>query len=208
LRHLQRLQAAALAPLLVVQAMLVAHVASLCHCVINYFLFSSVLTQVLYQAACCVGLFNLKQYFLWLLYSGIGVVVSVCGLVQRLVWDEASLSGSDWWLLLLTIALHAVFAPTCVIMLLQTFFGLVHNNTKIEIWERHWAVVDAQRRGDPAYQYPYERGTALGNVIEVFGTNPLAWWVPVYTGLVNGLDYGVLVPVNSNAPPAKAIQTV
>jgi hypothetical protein len=60
----------------------------------------------------------------------------------------------------------------------------------------------------PPYQYPYDRGTSLGNVVEVFGTNPLAWWVPVYTGLVTGLDYGVLVPINSNAAAKATLQTV
>jgi hypothetical protein len=166
----------------------------------------ALLNRLFVQAASCVGLFNLKQYFLWLLYTCIGSVISMIGLAHRIFWDAAPLAAVDWWTWLLALAINVCFAPTCVIMLMQTFFGLIHNNTKIEIWERHWAVVDAQKRGDTPYQYPYERGTSLGNLVEVFGTNPLAWCLPVYTGLVTGLDYGVLVPISSAA--SKAPQTV
>lgn len=154
-------------------------------------------------AATAIGLRNLKQYLQFLFYCLVGFAISIVGIVARLFFSELALSGSDWALVAFSVVLWLVALPNVLILFLQSGAGLLQNNTKIEVWERHWAVSDAAKQ-NRAYKYPYDHGNGFTNAIEIFGTNPILWWLPVVSTTVDGLHYAPLVP----AAPAAARQTV
>jgi hypothetical protein len=144
-------------------------------------------------AAVPIGLRNHKQFVLFLGYSCGGLLVSIVSVVHRLFISELELTGDNWILVVFTVIVWLYTAPNLVILFLQAVVGLLQNNTKIEIWERHWANMDAAA-DKRAYTYPYDTGNAFANAIEIFGTNPLLWFVPVCTATVDGLQYPFLVP--------------
>eukprot|EP01114_Cavostelium_apophysatum_P013821 TRINITY_DN3439_c0_g1_i2.p1 TRINITY_DN3439_c0_g1~~TRINITY_DN3439_c0_g1_i2.p1 ORF type:complete len:165 (-),score=17.10 TRINITY_DN3439_c0_g1_i2:30-524(-) len=143
----------------------------------------------------CVGYRNHKLFVLFLFYSNLGILY--CELIYgiriwNLVHGQVPLSTIKESLAIIVnmLALAFVFFST-IILLGNQLFLVTKNTTKIELWTKHWATMDARDRGQK-YRYPYDHGV-VANLKEFFGESTLKWLVPTRRK-DDGLHYPELVP--------------
>jgi len=122
----------------------------------------------------CVGFHNYKFFLLFLFWVVIlAVVVAACLLMNTI--DFFSKGGSD--ILIVALFIIAIVFGFGLAMFAGTHFAYVFKNqTTIEALEK------SSRRKENIFNLG-----ARTNFLQVFGTNPWLWFVPVYTSLGNGL---------------------
>jgi len=144
----------------------------------------------------CVGLHNHKVFVMFLFYITIGM--SYCEFFFLYGTRVYRISeGIDSQVSLLEgtmIGLNIIILGFCILSTLILFVNqihlIAHNMTKIELWTKHWATMDAKDRGE-RYHYPYDLGL-WNNFRQFFGKSILLWFIPTITE-DSGLNFPELV---------------
>jgi hypothetical protein len=109
----------------------------------------------------CIGRRNIRQFALYLVAQTTALLV-----VAVQLWRAAGMTGSPlldltaWAILLAALGLGL---PASAVTLGRVVVDAAKAQTRVEVWERHWAHTDAARRG-VAFRWPYDKGSVLANL--------------------------------------------
>eukprot|EP01103_Thecamoeba_quadrilineata_P019788 TRINITY_DN8183_c0_g1_i1.p1 TRINITY_DN8183_c0_g1~~TRINITY_DN8183_c0_g1_i1.p1 ORF type:complete len:319 (-),score=9.97 TRINITY_DN8183_c0_g1_i1:37-993(-) len=154
----------------------------------------------------CVGWRNMKAFTLLCTYTSILCFYGVCVAIVFFCFShDFHKSVSDDIQVLVTFIL-GIFVGLLISSFIANHYYLIFSNTSsLEYWRERRAAAEAvgQNGQDfvsrwcpicaPSMEHPYDRGR-LYNISQVFGANPLLWWIP----FPNNVGDGVVWSTRSN----------
>eukprot|EP00020_Sapocribrum_chincoteaguense_P011879 CAMPEP_0170732416 /NCGR_PEP_ID=MMETSP0437-20130122/1544_1 /TAXON_ID=0 /ORGANISM="Sexangularia sp." /LENGTH=444 /DNA_ID=CAMNT_0011070659 /DNA_START=228 /DNA_END=1558 /DNA_ORIENTATION=- len=132
----------------------------------------------------CIGRNNIRQFALYLLAQTVALLVVAVQLCRAAAMSGSPILDLTAWLILLSALVLGL--PASVITLGRVVVDAAKAQTRVEVWERHWAHTDAAKRG-LAFSWPYDRGSVLANLASFVVTDPSESLheVPLATGFHN-----------------------
>eukprot|EP00727_Mastigamoeba_balamuthi_P006465 m51a1_g2439 hypothetical protein (318) ;mRNA; f:854937-856445 len=131
----------------------------------------------------CVGFWNYKYFVLFLIYTMALCVVTLGISMPHFIHMFTSWDAWRPDMYNVMVAVQGLVAIVFGLAVLTLFCGHVHliarNLTTIE----HCVKVDM-----PSWKNPFDLGTRR-NLIQVFGSNPILWWLPVQSWPGNGRTF-------------------
>jgi len=129
----------------------------------------------------CVGYKNHKIFIMFLFYVTLGMSFAEFLYINRILrlyynWDPP-VTLTEGVMILLNVLLLAFLIVCTFILFANQIFLISRNMTKIELWAKSWAIIDARDKGQAPYKYPYDKGI-LANFKEFFGESYLDWIFP------------------------------